>query len=168
MRKLLITIAALVFGATAQAQTVTNGQTFGNWTVNCSATGVGETACVLAQRILRSEDRAFIAEILAMQSRDGAKTFLAARVPVGVYLPAGFAMRATDSDDVTTFIWQTCGSELCEAIVEIEPETLATLAREDQVVLGAFKPNLQSENFVFRFSLAGAVEGLAALQAAKP
>lgn len=164
MRPFLFALTAVICSTTAEAQAVKNGETFGAWTVNCSAVAVGKTACVLAQRVLRSDDRAFIAEILAFQSEDGSKSYLSARVPIGVYLPAGFAIRAEDSDEVVNFAWQTCGRDLCEAVVQIDPQTLADMAVDDLSVLAAFKPNLQAENFVFRFSMDGVVEGLAALK----
>ena len=166
-------LAALMFTATsamAQAQdAVANGQKFGAWTVNCTAVAVGRTVCTLQQQILRSSDRAFIAQMLAFQSPDRSKTYLSARVPNGVYFPAGFVMKDEQSEDVLQFVWQSCGRDLCEALAEIDPEALADMAGTDKVILGAFRPNIQSENFVFRMSLNGAPEGLAALaNAAEP
>ena len=168
MRHIVLALAALAAAHTAQAQEpVQNGQVFGAWTVSCEAVAVGQTACVLNQQILRSEDRAFVAQMLAFQSPDGTQTYLSARVPVGVYFPAGFAIRAEDSEDVTNFVWQTCGRDLCEAVTEITPEALAELGAEGRVVLGAFRPAIQAENFVFRFSMNGAADGLAALSTAQ-
>lgn len=168
MRRLLIALSLLI-APHANAQEVQNGQVFGSWTVNCTAVAVGRTLCTLQQRILRSEDRAFIAQLLAFRSPDQSKTYLSARVPNGVYFPAGFALKEDGSEDVLQFVWQSCGRDLCEAVVEVEPDMLSNMAGADKVILGAFRPNIQSENFVFRLSLNGAVEGLEALgQAAEP
>lgn len=153
--------------ASAQESTVPNGQTFGVWTVNCTAVAVGQTSCVLSQQIHRGTDNAFIAQVLAFQNLDATKTYLSARVPLGAYLPAGFAIKAEDQEDVLPFVWQTCAADLCEALAEIDPAKLAELAGVERNILGAFRPNLQSEDFVFRFSMAGVIEGLAALDAAK-
>jgi len=167
MRPLLTAFFCLMAPALAANEPVANGQRFGAWAVNCSAVAVGQTLCMLEQRILRSEDRAFVAQLLAFQSPDGAKTYLSARVPLGVYLPAGFAIRAADAEDVIRFQWQACGRDLCEALAEIEPAALAALSGSGTPILAAFRPTIQSEDFVFRFSLDGAPEGLAALAAAK-
>lgn len=169
MFRLFIFAFSLAFGTLAQAQdtTVGNGQTFGVWKVNCTAVAVGQTSCVLNQRVHRGTDNAFIAQVMAFQNADASKTYLAARVPAGAYLPTGFAIRAEDEEEVLPFVWQSCMNGLCEAITEITPDKLAALAGKDRNILGAFRPNVQSEDFVFRFALTGAVEGLAALHAAK-
>ena len=168
-RRFLLT-ATLMFSALighAQEATVANGQSFGVWTVNCTAVAVGQTSCVLSQRIHRSTDNAFIAQIMAFQNPDASKTYLAARVPLGAYLPAGFAIRAETSLVELPFIWQTCEAQLCEAITEISPDFLATLSSDGTRVLGAFRPSAQAEDFVFRFMLTGVTEGLEALHKAK-
>lgn len=169
MLRFLITIFITLSSVSSQAQdsAIANGETFGVWEVVCSATGVGQTSCVLSQQIHRSEDNAFIAQVMAFQNADASKTYLSARVPLGAYLPAGFLMRSEDSEEALALIWQTCLSKFCEAITEISPEKLAELAREDSTVLGGFRPSVQGSDFIFRFAMTGAIEGLAALQAAK-
>lgn len=166
MRAFVLALSLLVSHA-AKAQDVQNGQAFGDWAVNCSAVAVGQTACVLQQQILRSEDRAFVAQLLAFRTPDHSKTFLSARVPVGVYFPAGFAIRPENSDEILRFVWQSCGRDLCEAAVEIDAETLAKLTAEGTTILGAYRPNIQAENFVFSFSMTGAAQGLDALKRAQ-
>lgn len=151
----------------AQDSHIPNGESFGVWTVTCTAIAVGQTSCVLSQQIHRGTDNAFIAQVLAFQTPDASKTYLSARVPLGAYLPAGFAIKAEDQEDILPFVWQTCAADLCEALAEIDPAKLADLAGTERNILGAFRPSLQSEDFVFRFSMEGVVEGLAALQAAK-
>lgn len=169
MYRLLSLVLLIPFGLSVQAQetSVSNGQVFGAWAVNCSAVGVGETACVLNQVIQRDTDNAFITQMMAFQNADASKTYLAARVPIGVYLPTRFAIRAEEGDEVLSFVWQACRPDLCEAIVEVEPDFLADLASDGRTVLGAFRPSPKGETFVFRFAMTGAMEGLAALQAAK-
>lgn len=147
---------------------VVNGQTFGSWTVQCEALAVNETACVLSQRLVRGSDGAFLAEVLAFSTADAGQRFLAARVPVGVHLPSGFAVRpaeaATDAQQ-TEFVWQSCSRELCEALLELTDETLAGLEGAEALV-GGYRPSLRADPLVFRFSVAGLDEGLSALEAA--
>ena len=147
----------------AETPRVANGQQFGAWTVTCEAIAVGETACVLTQRLVRTQDNAFLAELLAFTSGDGSGTFIAARVPNGVYFPSGFAFKPEDADKRYEFTWQSCTRDLCEALLEIEPDDLAALASAETGVIAGYRPSLAVDPLVFRFSLAGAEEGLSAL-----
>jgi len=149
--------------AEAPAARVANGQRFGAWTVACEAIAVNETACVLSQRLVRSEGNGFLAEILAFWSGDRSTTYLAARVPNGVYLPSGFAMQAEGSDERTEFVWQSCSSDLCEALTEVTQEQIEAMSSGAEMLSG-YRPDLQSEAVVFRLGLDGMLEGLAALK----
>ena len=146
----------------AEAQTITNGQTIGAWTVNCVAVAVGQTNCTLTQRILRSTDGAFVADIVALRDAEQ-NTYLLARVPVGASLPAGFAMRQEDSEDMMPFTWQVCTPDVCEALLPVDAELAETLSAEDNIMIAAFRPTLQSDPFVFQLSLNGMNTGLDAL-----
>lgn len=150
----------------AQSDVVLNGQQFGAWTVNCVAVAVGQTNCLLTQRILRSSDGAFIADVITTENSDGG-TFLIARVPLGVFLPGGFAMREAESEDredLLQFDWQLCNTEVCEALLAVDAETVETLSAEDNSMIAAFRPNAQSEPFLFQLSLNGMTDGLNALR----
>lgn len=148
---------------------IANGARFGNWVINCEAVAVNETACVLTQRLIRTADNAFLADLLAFTSPDGSRNFIAARVPTGVYFPGGFAMKpegAEGDDQNTVFVWQSCGPNLCEALVEIDGAALTALEEAEAVVAG-YRPNRLSDPLVFRLGFGGLREGLDALAAAK-
>lgn len=145
---------------------VVNGQKFGAWSVSCVAVAVGETDCTLTQRVLRAADKAFVADIIATRNPDG-ESFLIARVPVGVFLPTGFAMRQSESEDeeaVMEFTWQSCNGQICEAILKIDAEKVAALSAEDNAMVAAFRPSAQTEPFLFQFSLNGMETGLDAVR----
>lgn len=142
---------------------VANGAQFGAWTVSCEAVAVNETTCVLNQRLVRSSDNAFLAEILAFMNADMSRTFLAARVPNGVHFPSGFALKPKDGEDRVEFVWQSCTRELCEALVEMPSDKLAELSKVEEIVAG-YRPGIQAKPLVFRMSMAGAQEGLEALR----
>ena len=150
-------------GGDAPAATVVNGQTFGAWTVACQALGVNRTSCVLSQRLVRRADNAFLAEILAFANADDSKRFLAARVPNGVYLPAGFALRPADSEAETRFVWQSCSARLCEALVELTPELAQSLEGASGGLVAGYRPSIQGEPVIFAFSAEGLTAGLDAL-----
>lgn len=143
---------------------VVNGERFGAWTVQCDAIAVNETVCVLSQRLMRNSDRAFLAQLLAFTNGDGSARYIAARVPLGVHLPSGFAMRPAEGEGVeqTDFTWQACTREICEALVEITPEQAAAMPGEGTWI-GGYRPARQAEPLRFSFSMNGLAEGLRTL-----
>ncbi|MCX7561581.1 invasion associated locus B family protein [Sulfitobacter sp. F26204] len=150
----------------AAAATVTNGQKFGAWTVACVAVAVGKTNCTLTQRILRATDSAFVADIIATRN-DKDETYLIARVPVGVFLPNGFAMREAENQDekaVMSFTWQACNRDFCEALLQVDTEKATALSAQDNEMVAAFRPNAQSDPFLFKLSLNGMASGLDAIR----
>ncbi len=152
----------------AQPERVANGARFGQWAVRCQALAVNETACMLEQRLVRSSDGAFLTELLAFSSPDGTKNYLSARVPVGVYFPHGFAFRpVADEEGEIRMIWQSCSRDMCEALIELDAGTLGELEKAEGGLVGGYRPALLAEPVVFRFSVAGASEGLAALDASR-
>ncbi|WP_407493629.1 invasion associated locus B family protein [Pseudooceanicola sp. MF1-13] len=170
-RTFCTSFALLIAGlGTAQAQNaspdrVANGTRFGAWTVSCEALAVNETACVLSQRLVRRADNVFLAELLAFQSASGDREFLIARVPNGVYLPAGFAMKPAEGEaEETRFVWQSCNNDLCEALIELTPEKTESLEAAERLVAG-YRPRLGAEPLVFALSLSGLQDGLTALAA---
>ncbi|SFE28324.1 invasion associated locus B family protein [Roseivivax sediminis] len=146
---------------------VANGQSFGAWRVACQALTVNRTACTLSQRIRRSADNAFVADILALPqgSEDGGAAIIA-RVPTGAHLPSGFVMRGAEGEAQHDFTWQVCGQDMCEALISLSAEEVAALEEAEGGVTAAFRPSVQAEPFFFRFSFAGAGEGLEALSGA--
>jgi len=143
---------------------IANGTHFGQWVVSCEALAVNETACVLTQRLARSSDGAFLADMLAFASADGSRLFLGARVPNGVYLPNGFAVKPAEGEaEETRFVWQSCSRDLCEAVIELSADELATLEDAPGGLIAGFRPGVLAEPVIFNLSVAGASEGLAAL-----
>lgn len=141
---------------------VANGQRIGAWTVSCRAVAVGQTDCTLTQRIVRAADNAFVADVIATRNEEGA-TFLVARVPTGAFLPDAFALRdaeAEDAEALMEFSWQSCGRDLCETLLELEPEMVTTLSADDNAMVAAFRPSSRMEPFVFQLSLSGMEAGL--------
>lgn len=149
---------------TVEPMRIANGTRFGSWVVNCEALAVNETACVLSQRLVRTSDNVFLAELLAFWSGDGSRSYLAVRVPNGVYFPSGFAMKPADAEEQTAFVWQSCSRDVCEGLLELPVADIAALEQAEELVAG-YRPSLRSEPLVFRMSIAGAEAGLTALKA---
>lgn len=142
---------------------VANGQQFGNWTVSCAAVAVNTTACVLNQQLVRDSDRTFMAQVMALWAAGGDQSYLAMRVPLGTYLAAGIAMRNSASEEVFPLVWQSCGPQFCEALMELTPEVVETLTAGDAMIVASYRPQMTAEPRIFNFSIAGLKDGLAAL-----
>lgn len=147
----------------ADAPRIANGARFGAWTVTCEAIAVNETACVLSQTLVRSADERFLAEILAFWSGDGSQSYVAARVPNGVFFPSGFAFKPEGAEDRQELIWQSCSRDLCEALAQIDLATLTALEAGADVFAG-YRPGLGAEPVVFKLDLTGIEEGMTALR----
>ena len=155
---------AVASGASAQAQTVRveNGARFGSWTVSCEAVAVNETLCVLSQRLVRSDTGAALAELIAFNADDGPGAWLVARVPNGVFFPAGFVMAQQDSDTQFDLEWQACSPDMCEALIALDGDILDQMVSGEDWAAG-YRPDIASDSVVFRIGLDGLETGLAAL-----
>jgi len=122
---------------------------------------------VLNQQLFRSTDRAFIAQFIVLWSSDGKSRYLLARVPTGVALTDGLAMKPDrpDTDDlVLPYVWQTCNATVCEALVELSEDQMSGYLQDDAAIVASFRPGLGAEPVSFRFSAAGLREGMDALR----
>lgn len=149
----------------AAAARLANGTRFGTWTLGCEAVAVGETACLLSQRVARSSDGAFLADFMLFPNPQAeGEVYLAARVAAGVYLPSGFVLRGESApeDSQRQLVWQTCVGEVCEGLLSLPAADVAALEAGGDVI-AAYRPSVQSEAVIFRFSVAGAEAGLEAL-----
>lgn len=154
--------------ASAQAERparVENGARFGAWTVVCEAIAVNETLCVLTQRLVSGEGQTFLTELLAFNDADEQQAYIAARVPLGAYFPAGYSMRRESEETALDFDWQSCTAEICEALLVIDAATLQTLEGDGNVLAG-YVPSPGASPLVFRVSTEGLGDGLTALAGA--
>jgi len=80
--------------------------------------------------------------------------------------PSGFAVRpveAPEDADQTTFQWQTCSPQLCEALLSLDPDALETFKGHGALLAG-YRPGPAADPLVFRIGIAGLAEGLAGLR----
>lgn len=160
---LVLGVAAGASVQEAEAQTrLANGAQFGNWTVSCEAVGVNETICVLSQRLVAASGQSFLAEFLAFADPEAPGAYVAARVPLGVHFPAGFALRPEDGDEPIAFEWQSCSSDLCEALVRFDADALGAIDSSENMIAG-YLPRIDGEALVFRVAMGGLLDGITAL-----
>lgn len=173
MRGTIYQMLAALFGmhmitaASAQPADVPNGTKFGDWQVVCEAATTQHSTCALAQRIMRRGDGAFLVELLALP-RGAAAAALVARVPNGVHFPSGFALRAAGDDAAAEhrFAWQSCDAHVCEAVLPAPAAAIAEFEVAPDGMIGGYRPAPRAKPVLFRLSLSGLAEGLAALRAA--
>lgn len=155
--------------ANTQPERLANGSQFGGWTVVCEALAVNETACLLSQRLLRGTEGTLLVDLVAFPEPDeSGGVYLAARVPNGVYLPHGFAMKPSDAseEEETRLVWQSCTPQLCEALLLLDPVEMSTLEAAGGDLIAGYRPRLGEQPLVFAMNLSGLAEGVAALRAA--
>lgn len=154
---------------TAGAAEVTNGQTFGDWTVRCEALGVNRTRCMLSQTISVREDGRLLADLLAFWTDDGERRIMIAQVPIGAHLPSGFVLQAEGAPDEEQlkFTWQACSPQLCEAVALPEQAELDRLLEAERVLAG-YRPAVGADPAIFPISTDGLVGGMDALKPDNP
>ncbi|MEP7173908.1 MAG: invasion associated locus B family protein [Aestuariivirga sp.] len=109
------------------AQTVA---THGAWQIQCSAEKDGKKACGMVQ-VTRSEKNPKVGlSLVIVKSKQGDKDVVMMRVmaPIGVYLPTGVALEV-DGAAVGRVPFTRCRPQICEALAEASPETLAKMKK---------------------------------------
>lgn len=109
------------------AQTVA---THGAWQIQCSPDKDGKKACGMVQ-ITRSEKNPKVGlSLVIVRAKQGDKDVIMMRVlaPIGVYLPTGVALEV-DGAAVGRVPFTRCRPQICEALAEASPETLAKMKK---------------------------------------
>jgi len=165
LRILLICSCAFAPAAYAQDR-IANGARFQNWAVACEAVAVGETVCALVQQIINAQSQAPLAEFVALIGQTEEQVLLSARVPVGVWLPAAFTLRANSDDTPIEMVWQACDGRICEAVLPLDVETIAGFSTVEPMLVG-YIPSVGAQPLVFEVAFSGLETGLNALRAAQ-
>lgn len=158
-----LALAATIFASPLTAQENLHNAQFGDWTVDCEALAKTST-CILQQSFKLSSDQSSVAQILLFWKADASKRYIAMRVPLGAYLPSGVEIRAEDEKAAQRLVWQSCIALGCDAVHDLSAERLQAFADNGGTALAGYVPALGQEPLVFKFSMAGAVEGLEALR----
>ncbi len=113
--------------APAAAETVA---THGAWQIQCSADKDGKKGCGMVQ-VTRSEKNPKVGlSLVIVRAKQGEKDVVMMRVmaPIGVYLPTGVALEV-DGAAVGRVPFTRCRPQICEALAEASPETLAKMKK---------------------------------------
>lgn len=138
------------------------GARFGAWQLGCEAIGVGQTLCVLTQRMMRRGDNRYVAELLLFWDGTVEQAWLVARVPNGAFLAERFTLHTAEEGEGTALIWQSCLAEICEAALPLDAATLRML-EEAGTLRAIYRPAPGAAPLAFRLTLEGGGAGLEAL-----
>ena len=130
-----------------------------DWALDCRATGVGRTSCVLAQRLVSPQDGTEIAQIVLRAREDG--TALVLRVPTGVDLTRRPAFEV-DGGGAHALTWTACDPNHCLAAVALDAEQSQAL-RDGIVATFGYQPLGAEAPLLFDVSLLGISAGWEAL-----
>ncbi|MDP1699605.1 MAG: invasion associated locus B family protein [Aestuariivirga sp.] len=104
--------------------------THGAWQIQCSAEKDGKKACGMVQ-VTHSEKNPKVGlSLVIVRTKQGDKDVIMMRVlaPIGVYLPTGVALEV-DGAAVGRVPFTRCRPQICEALAEASPETLAKMKK---------------------------------------
>jgi invasion protein IalB len=104
--------------------------THGAWQIQCSADKDGKKTCGMVQ-VTRSEKNPKVGlSLIIVRAKQGDKEVIMMRVmaPIGVYLPTGVALEV-DGAAVGRVPFTRCRPQICEALAEASPETLAKMKK---------------------------------------
>jgi invasion protein IalB len=104
--------------------------THGAWQIQCATDKDGKKGCGMVQ-VTRSEKNPKVGlSLVIVKSKQGDKDVFMMRVmaPIGVYLPTGVALEV-DGAAVGRAPFTRCRPQICEALAEASPETLAKMKK---------------------------------------
>lgn len=104
--------------------------THGAWQIQCAADKDGKKGCGMVQ-VTRSEKNPKVGlSLVIVRTKQGEKDVVMMRVmaPIGVYLPTGVALEV-DGAAVGRVPFTRCRPQICEALAEASPETLAKMKK---------------------------------------
>lgn len=146
-----------------EAAPVRAGDHFGDWTFSCEALGPSRTRCALVQELMMQDGAARILRLTLGRLGSENEMALLALAPLGVYLPAGVAIKVDQGEQVAMQM-QTCVQAGCEAALRIDNNLLKALKRGRTLFVG-FKSGPAEETITVPASLAGISQGIRALDA---
>lgn len=162
MAAMLATCLAPLSAGSALAE-VSNGATFGDWTVSCTAETSQRTTCALTQTIVTTEGQRFLTELgLNAVTEDGTDAVvMVMRTPSAMMLNVQPAFRIGEADPVT-LNWRTCAGDFCTAVQVLSPEDLAAMRAAGSMIVG-YQSVTSETPVTFTVSLSGVTAGLSAL-----
>lgn len=139
-----------------------NGDKFGDWTFGCQASKTDRTQCMLTQDISLKKGGGLI--VRGVLGRFGVKKGLAfvVIVPLGIYLPAGVAIKIDTFDQVAMQV-KRCIPQGCEAVLPLDKQLTEQFKQGEKLFVG-FKVRANEETKIVPISLKGTLKGIEILK----
>lgn len=153
-------LAAVAHAAPAAAQSLAQGNTFGDWGVECAENGKN---CHLVQKVSNAEtgEDVLLARV-GQVSADGQKKVRLMLVgPLGVMLTPGVAVQIDEQEGHRVPFVQ-CAPQGCQTTITLDDATIALMKAGQVMKVGMTPPN--GKMVVMPVSLSGFTAGVAALQ----
>jgi len=140
---------------------VKNGTIFGDWELNCRATGVDETLCGISQTLTLTETKALIASVTLQEVLvdDQIGMQLVLNTPTNVRLNVNAGYRFEGESDTRPLNWDTCNQAFCIARYMLEVDEIDVFKRGDKLLFG-YQLVDKPEPVTFHVSLNGVTAGL--------
>lgn len=114
----LVVVAALAGAAgwfahtrLAPAPTAPTTEAFGGWRMDCGVAGA--SGCAISQRVISQDAQAQLLQLVVVESDNGPTLTIAA--PLGVYIPAGVAVRVGEAEETLPLSFARCLAGGCIA-----------------------------------------------------
>lgn len=162
MRGVLTLIMMLGLAGAAGAQVAVG--TFGDWTLRCTATGIGQTSCNLNQTVISNPGRSLMAdvELSRMVVSNAPRALLVVYTPQNLSLTVPASYTVDGAGERVELSWRTCNDGTCRAAVLLTPQQEAALKAGGRMLL-SYRPIGANESIAFPVSLSGVTAGLNAL-----
>ena len=154
-------LAAAVLTGAQKAAPVRQGDRFGDWTLACEAQGPSRTRCAAVQELTLEDGAARILRLTLGRLGARGEMALVALLPLGVYLPAGVALKVDGGRQIAMRM-QTCARAGCEAALRVDDALMAALKRGRTLFVG-FKGGPATGTVTVPASLDGISRAIAAI-----
>lgn len=158
------TEAATAEGVRAPAVTVLPGEPIGDWLVNCGTNPqTTRKQCTMTQQLTDKRTQSVVFTWLI--GDDGAGNLVAVwRTPTGVLLNRGVVIDV-GNDKPIAVPYTSCAPGQCEAVANLAPDFIDTLARAQSARATVFTVN--GEGMTFALSVNGLAQALDAVKASR-
>ena len=160
MARLLITLLALAFGATAAAAPK-DGAAFGDWKTACESTEDGPQNCHIFQHIKVKDTDKTLLHLAIGYTKDSPQPVALFNLPLGIALPPGVQFKVGEGEPHKMPL-SICTQQGCRAVLKLDATLVSDMRRAESGTLTFVGPDAKAYNIPVSFK--GFSEGFNSLQ----
>ena len=157
---MVLALMALLAGSAAQAQAAQEA-IYQNWRLRCDDQAQWSQNCYIYQSVLLQQTGQKVLRVIAGTLAENGRSILHFTVPLGLYLPAGVALKIDDQAQ-TVIPVETCTAEGCELAIPFDQPLMQSLQSAQALRIG-FLEAVSRRQITVVVSLHGFNDALAAL-----